>query len=267
MFEPFLGCFPFSHQKFNYKNINFVIFNNHPLKANEIALKSSYKYKHMKEKKLIIYGIGKFAEYVYYVFSEDSSYKVCGFCIESSYKNQNSIDLHGQPLVSFEELEKSFPPEEFDLFIAVGNNLIRERLFALAKSRRYTMATYVSSKATVWENLQCGENVFIDEGTMLQPFIEIGDNTILFSCSIGHHCQIGRHALLSACTLGGNVKIGSFSFLGMNSAVKENCTVGEKNFIGMGCIIAGNTSADAVYSTPVASKRNLKFEDLLKRII
>lgn len=232
-----------------------------------IFVSSHFHYHSMKEKRLVIYGIGKFAQYVSYVFAKDSPYEICGFCIESTIKSKNTSDLFGLPLVNFEKLEENFPPEEFHLFIAVGNNLIRERLFTQARNRHYSMANYISTKASVWENLQCGENVFIDEGTMLQPFVKIGDSSILFACSIGHHTSVGSHCLLSVTTTGGNVSIGDFSFIGMNSVIKQDTSIGEKNIIGMGCAIDKNTVPGAVYTTQGATKRSSSFEQVAKRFL
>ena len=60
----------------------------------------------MPKKKLIIYGTGSFAEYVSYVFENDSPYEVCGFCMESSVKNPNQHHLFGKPFA--ELLERIF---------------------------------------------------------------------------------------------------------------------------------------------------------------
>ena len=219
----------------------------------------------MSGKKLIIYGVGRYAEYANYVFDHDSPYQIEGYCIESSYSSTHNT-IGNYPVFLFEELNSIKPPDEYVLFIAVGNNLVRKRVWENAKAMGYGFVSYISSKAMYWPDLQVGDNCFIGEGSLLQPSVKIGSNSILFSSQLGHHSQVGEHALLSASVLGGNVNIGSLSFLGMNSTIKENCKVGERNFIGMGSIVSKNTPDNAVYSTPGAIKRKLKFEDLLKRM-
>ena len=219
----------------------------------------------MERKKLVIYGVGRYAEYANYVFDHDSPYQIEGFCIESTYSSAQK-NIRSYPVFPFEELSIIKPPDNHVLFIAVGDNLIRKRIWENAKTMGYDFASYISSKALYWPDLQVGNNCFIGEGSVLQPSVIIDHNSILFSSQLGHHSAVGQHTLLSACVLGGNVKVGSLSFLGMSSTIKENCTVGERNFIGMGSVISKNTPDDAVYSTPGASKRKLKFEDLLKRM-
>jgi len=221
----------------------------------------------MIKKKLVIYGIGKFADYVHYVFDQDSEYEVCGFCVESAFNTEKSHRPNGRALIDFEELENHFSPSDYHLFIAVGNNLIRERIFKMAKSKKFTLASYISTKASVWENLRYGENVFVDEGTMLQPFVKIGNNSIFFACNIGHHTSIGSHCLMSVTTTGGNVFIGDYSFVGMNTVIKQDVVVKEKNIIGMGCVIDKDTETGDVYNSKGTIKRSSSFEQVANRFL
>lgn len=209
----------------------------------------------MNNKKLIIYGIGKFAEYVGYVFENDSQYEVVGYCIEQDYLNENSFS--NKPLTNFENLTLEFPPGDFQLFIAVGNNSIRERLFQRATEMGYNLASYISSKASYWDNLKVGKNVFIDEGCVLQPFISISNNSILFTSQIGHHTSIGSHVLISGAKTGGNVTIGNHCYVGLNASIKQNVQIAENSIIGMGCLIEKDIKQSSVYSHKGTVKRNL----------
>lgn len=211
------------------------------------------------KKNLIIYGIGRFAEYAEYVFQNDSQYSVAGRCMERSFlKNLKEKKIN---IFTFEDLENFFPPNDHLLFIAVGNNVIRQRIYFTAINKGYNCVSYISSKATVWDNLKIGDNCFIGEGSVIQPFTEIGNNSILFSTRIGHHCKIGNHTLLSATLLGGNVKVGDFSFLGLHSSIQENTNIGERNIIGMGTVISKDTYPNEIYSAQPSRKRNITFED------
>ena len=44
----------------------------------------------------------------------------------------------------------------------------------------YKLASYVSSKATLLNNRQFGENCFIFEDNTIQPFVKIGNNITLW---------------------------------------------------------------------------------------
>ncbi|QED36534.1 sugar O-acyltransferase [Antarcticibacterium arcticum] len=209
----------------------------------------------MNNKKLIIYGIGKFAEYVGYVFENDSPYDVVGYCIEQDFLKEDFFA--NKPLTSFENMGEEFPPEEFLLFIAVGNNVIRQRVFQKAKEMGYKFASYISSKASHWDNLKVGTNVFIDEGCVLQPFISISNNSILFTSHIGHHTSIGSNVLISGAITGGNVTIGDNCFVGLKASIKQNVQIAANSIIGMGCIIEKNILQPSVFSHRGTVKRNL----------
>lgn len=214
----------------------------------------------MKNEKLIIYGVGKLAEYAAYVFQNDSNYDVLGFCIEQNYINSHpEID---PDIIPFENLKDRYSISEINLFIAVGNNVIRERVYRSAKEKGYNFGTYISSKASSWENLVVGENCFIGEGSIIQAFVKIGNNCILFGARLGHHTVVGDHVLLSGPTIGGNVRVGDYSFIGLNSVVLQNLEIGSKNIIGMGVAIKTSTGEGEVYSSPNFTKRKVSFDDI-----
>ncbi|NJY63960.1 acetyltransferase [Salinimicrobium sp. CDJ15-81-2] len=219
----------------------------------------------MEEKKLIIYGMGRFAEYVRYVFDQDSSYKVEGFCIERSYSNDEEFD--GLPLYVFENLEFTFSTEEIFLFIAVGENSLRQKFFEQGLKKGFSMATYVSSKAETWPNLIIGQNCFIGEGSIIQPFVRIGNNSIHFGSRIGHHSSVMDHTLLSGTTIGGNTRIGEGSYLGLNSTVQQNIHIGSKNIIGMNVSIEENTAENSVYTHKGSQKRALTYDQIAQRFL
>jgi sugar O-acyltransferase (sialic acid O-acetyltransferase NeuD family) len=212
------------------------------------------------KKNLIIYGIGKFAEYVGYVFENDSQYNVIGYCIEKELLEKNSFC--NKPLTSFESLSSEFSPADYSLFIAVGINKVRERLYNSATTMGYELASYISSKSSHWDNLETGKNVFVDEGCVLQPFITISDNTILFTSQIGHHTSIGKHALISGSKTGGNVKIGDYCYLGLNASIKQNVIIAANTIIGMGCVIENDILEPSVYTHKGTIKRDLDPEKI-----
>ncbi|MBI6117333.1 acetyltransferase [Salegentibacter maritimus] len=219
----------------------------------------------MKNEKLLIYGNGHFAEYVAYVFENDTKYELMGFCIEKDFYSGKTND--GRPVYIFEEILKETTFKDYKLFIAVGNNLIRKKIFEKAKFAGYSFANYISSKANYWPNIKLGQNIFIDEGCTIQPFVTILNNNILFASNIAHHTLINSHSLISVCTTGGNVTIGEESFIGMNTTIKQNVIIGRRNVIGMGCIIESNTPNDAVYSQKGTVKRDLSYSQVTSHFL
>lgn len=211
----------------------------------------------MSKNKVIIYGVGKFAEYVRYIFDNDSDLEVCAYCIESKYKKEEISIEDDIPLLNFDNIEESYSINDYKMIIAVGDNNIRERLFKEAKIKGYEMASYLSTKAVYWDNLNYGENVIITEDTGIQPFVSIGNNCIIIGAKIGHHSKIGNNVLMSCTFIAGNVEIGDNSFLGLNSSFKQNIKLGKHNIIGMNSLITHDTNDFEFYTGPKAVKRTI----------
>lgn len=215
------------------------------------------------QSKVIIFGIGGFAELVTAFLNKETGHSIAGYCIEKEYRKHHH-SFNRLPLVDFEKLEETHPPSDFQLFIAIGNNYVRERIFTEAKQRGYSMISHITKSVLRWDDLKVGENVLISGSSSLQPLVTVGDNTFIIGSKIGHHCNIGNHILLSCTTLGGHVTIGDYSFLGLNSAVQHKTSIAEKNIIGMGCNIERNTQKNEVYSGGKATKKRVISTEQIK---
>lgn len=218
-------------------------------------------------KKVLIYGLGKMAEFIYYSFLNDSDYEVLGFCADDSYVYSGKVGtLFGCPVLSATDAFQKYPPGSCLMHIAIGRNDAREIIFNKALSLGYEFANYVCSKANVWPDLITGQNVFIDQASNIHPYVSIGDNCILIGARIGHHSSVGSHSLLSGTSLSGNVTIGQGSFLGLNSCIKEGIRVGARNIVGAGCFIRKDTADQSlIYQSQtvqrIASSRNIVLFD------
>lgn len=199
-------------------------------------------------KKAIIFGTGPLAELVNFYLENDSSYSVEGFCKTSP----ESDTFCCKPLCNFEEIEEKFPPDEYEFFVAIGYrkmNELRKEFCEKAKSKGYTLLSYISSKATYWDKAnKIGENVFIFEDNTIQPFVEIGCGTILWSGNhIGHHSKIGAYCFIAShAVISGYCNIGDQCFLGVNATLVEGITLGKKVLIGAGTYVSKNMSNNQV---------------------
>jgi sugar O-acyltransferase (sialic acid O-acetyltransferase NeuD family) len=213
-----------------------------------------------KDRKLILIGDSAFAEVAYEYFTHDSPYEVVAFSVEQAYLQRDR--LFGLPVVPFESLERHFAPGEHHFYAALVYtqlNRLRARLYRAAKAKGYAPATYISPRAFVWPNAKLGEHCFIFENNVLQPFVRIGDNVVLWSGNhIGHHAVIGDHCFLSShVVLSGFVEVGANCFFGVNAAVGNNVQVGADCLIGAGAVVTRDLPPDQILKGPVAeaSKR------------
>lgn len=203
-----------------------------------------------KDKKLIIYGSGETAEIIADYFTHDSAYEVLAFTVDKQYLTYDKLmDL---PVVAFEDVEKNYSPDEVEIFVAASFgklNRIRSGMYKKAKGKGYKCASFVSSKAFVWHNVEIGENVFIFEENVVQYKVKIGNNVILWSGNhIGHQTIIGDNCFISShVVISGFCRIGENSFLGVNSSFNDGIDFAKDGVTGNGTVIVKNTEPGMVY--------------------
>ena len=206
-------------------------------------------------KKLVIFGAGQVAQLAHFYFTHDSEYEVVAFTVDRDHLTTHSFC--GLPVVPFEEVEQWYPPAEFCMFIGVAYgdlNKIRAFKYQQAKEKGYFLASYISSKAATWQNGQpgaprIGDNCFILENQVIQPYCTIGNNVILWSGNhIGHHSSIGDHCFLAShIVISGNVTVEPYCFIGVNATVCHNLTVGQESIIGAGALVTRNVASHSLY--------------------
>ena len=216
--------------------------------------------------KLVIVGDSLFAEIAYEYFTHDSSYEVVAFAVEAQYRKRDA--LFGLPVVDFETLTETHPPDEHSVYVAMVYtqlNRLRARLAADAKQRGYALASYVSSRAFVWRNVQLGEHVFIFEDNTLQPFVTIGDNVVLWSGNhIGHHSTIRDHVFIAShVVISGSVVVGESTFLGVNATLVNDIEIGADSWIGPDVSLTRSIPPGSVYRPPRSEKRDVTSYKLL----
>lgn len=202
-------------------------------------------------KKLVIFGTRQVAEVCSFYFQHDSPYRVVAFTVDAAFLDR--AQFRELPVVAWEELADRFSPNEHDLFVAIGYgkmNRLRADKFAAAKARGYTLARYVSSKAITWPDLRVGENSFLMEANVVQPFASIGTDTIVWCGNhIGHHARIGNHCFLAShIVVSGNVEIGDECFVGVNATLRDGIKIGPRCLIGAGALLTRDTKPGEVYA-------------------
>lgn len=202
------------------------------------------------DRPVIIFGNLRSASLAWYCLCHDSPWHVAGFTVDESYRTTSHFE--GLPLVPFEQLEAFYPPDDYRLLIPMGYqqiNGVRRARYEAAKQRGYTFVSYVSSRASVWPDLDIGENVLIYEHAIIQPFVRIGSNCIIRSgAHLSHHCQIADHAFVAAqVAMGGEGFVGEQAFIGVGAVLRDRIRIAERSFIGAGAVVIKDTEADGLY--------------------
>lgn len=224
----------------------------------------------MQKKPVVIFGIGNVAEIVDFYFREDNAYDVAAFATSTAHLQSAPIQtFKGKPVVAFEALEEHYPPDRFDMFVAVGYrdmNQFRAGIIRQAKAQHYRLVSYVCSKATFWGDTIIGENVLVLENTLLQPYVTLQDGVFIGrGNSIGHHSTIEDCAFIANhVVLCGQNRIGRRSFIGSNATVNDGINIASDNMIGAHSFIKTHTVEGDVFATAQSGKLDPRAKALMQ---
>lgn len=214
-------------------------------------------------KKVIIFGTQDFAELAHYYLKTDSDYEVVAFCVNKIYMPSQN-ELLGLPIVAFENVNEIYPPGDYNFFAPMSPtkmNKDREKVYFEIKEKGYSLISYISSKATLFQN-EIGDNCFVLENNTIQPFTKIGNNVVLWSGNhIGHHSEIKDHVMFTShVVLSGHCMVESYCTLGVNATIRDGITLKEGTFVAMGASVIKSTEAWGLYkgSPAVKSEKSTK---------
>jgi sugar O-acyltransferase (sialic acid O-acetyltransferase NeuD family) len=207
-------------------------------------------------KPVLIFGNAQTARMVAWLFQRDG-FKVAAFTVHKKYLNGSTF--YDRPQVPFEDLPELYPPDEFDFYAAVGAmkmNAFRYEIFLQATHMGYTPRSFVSSKANVFEGLQIPKHCRIGDGSLIQPFVHLGDNTVLAGgVLISHDTVIGDNTFIAAgAVIGGGVTIHKNCFIGTGAVVRSKLEIGERTVVGAGVTLLESTQPGSVYMNTGAQK-------------
>jgi sugar O-acyltransferase (sialic acid O-acetyltransferase NeuD family) len=202
------------------------------------------------KKPLVIFGSGDIAQLALFYFSRDSVYEVVAFTVDADYLTNTTFC--GLPVFAFEEITKQYSPDQADFFIALSYsklNTVRKEKYVAVKAKGYQLASFISSHAIILTDNCIGENCFIFENNIIQPFVTIGNNVTLWSGNhIGHHSTIKDHCFIAShVVVSGGVEIGEQCFIGVNATLRDHIKIGERCVVGAGALLLADAAPEGVY--------------------
>ncbi len=161
--------------------------------------------------------------------------EICGFLDDNpdlQRKRFRGVTVLG-PLSLLEETDHD------RVFVAIGDNRVRAKIFERLTESGDKMATAVHPSAVVSEDAEIGPGTLIGPNVSVNTGSRIGRNVILnTACGVDHDCRIGDHSHLGpGVHLGGHVRIGEGALLGVGSVVIPGCSIGAWSVIGAGSAV------------------------------
>lgn len=213
---------------------------------------------------VVIFSTSDFAREVRVYFDRQTPHTVVAFTVHRAYVNSPQVD--GLPVVPFEGLPESHPPESFSMFVAAGyrgTNQLRATICEQSREAGYELITFVSPDAT-YLGEPPGDNVMIAPGSVVQPFAKVGSGTIVCAfTNVGHHATVGRYVYIGphVCMMGRSI-VGDNCFVGAGARIRNSVSVGARSVIGAGSMIMKDAAEDSVYSVPGTPPREILSSEL-----
>ena len=129
--------------------------------------------------KLIVFGTGQIAEVAANYIKEDKNVELIAFTVEKKFLKQKTFLNY--PVVPFEDLINTYNPKENLLFAPLSYknmNAHRIRIFKKGKALGYKFYSFIHKNCVNYSK-SIGENCFILENNVIQPFCVIEDNCII----------------------------------------------------------------------------------------
>ena len=148
---------------------------------------------------------------------------------------------------------REWQPEESEVFAcAIANPRIKEKITKNLKKKGAKFDSIIHPKVLIGEFNKIGEGVVMYPNARLTVNINMGDFVTLLSSSIGHDVRIGDFSTISShCGINGKTKLGKRVFMGTNSTIVSERTVGDDVYIGAGSVVIRNIkSCTKVFGNP-----------------
>lgn len=217
---------------------------------------------------IVLFGAGQIAEVAKVYIDRHGTDRIVGFTVDAEYAHSDSF--HGLPLVPWEELERRFPPREVKILGPLSfrrmNEFRRDRhLEGLA--RGYEFASFIHPNSHIYTD-EIGDNCFILENNVIQPFVKIGRGVMMWSGNhVGHHVTIGDYCFFaSQVGIAGASIIGERCYLAGKAGVEMGVTIGAGSYIGSATVNRRNLPENSVVPA-VASKVAPFSAERMKRLV
>lgn len=214
---------------------------------------------------LIIVGAGGHARSIIDVVESGSEYRIRGLL--DSKKHRGDKVFGYEVLGAENDLNELLPEASFELFIAIGDNFQRHRVYQEINTRiaNVKFATLIHSHAYVSQRANVGSGAVVMAGAVVNAGCQIGDGTIINThATVDHDGRISRFSSLAPnASLGGCVSIGERSAVGLGANIIHNIEIGQDVCVGAGALVLNSVKQNGVvlYGAPSKVVRQRQPDD------
>ncbi|ANU27541.1 acetyltransferase [Planococcus versutus] len=139
--------------------------------------------------------------------------------------------------------------DEWDVFVAIGNNSIREKVQEKLEAQNANIPVLIHPNAVIGEEVEISEGTVVMAGVVINCSTKIGKCCIINTGStVDHDNLIGDYVHISpGANLAGTVKIGKSTWIGIGSSVNNNLNISKDIIIGAGATVINDLNDSGVY--------------------
>ena len=138
--------------------------------------------------------------------------------------------------------------DEADFIVAIGDNLIREKVQTDLEEKGLSIATLIHPNATIGRDVKIEVGTVVMAGVVINSSTKIGKGCIINTAySIDHDNVIEDYVHISpGANLAGTIKVGKKSWIGIGAVIIQGITIGENTTIGAGSVAIQDLSGDCI---------------------
>ena len=186
-------------------------------------------------KNIVMFGANDLGRLLKFYLEDDHDPRsVAAFTMDCAYIQKDVFE--GLPVVPFDEVQDKYPPESYEIMIAVGNsrmNDVRKKVFLECKEKGYTVASYYHSSCSIHSH-EIGEGNILLENCLVYPYAKIGRGNLMWDhVLISHDCTVGDFNTFSSyADLCGYVSIGNNGYFGKHCIINEHSQIADYTLVG-----------------------------------
>lgn len=197
-----------------------------------------------EKRKLLIIGAGGHGKVAADAAADMGKWESIGFLDDNpGLSSSLSLPVLGKSTEAFRYLE------EYDIFVGIGNNRIRETMLTKLKEADACIPVIIHPEAVIGREVVIGEGSVILAGAVINCSTRIGRGCIVNTgATIDHDNVLEDYVHVSpGAHTGGTVCIGSCTWLGIGSTVNNNTTVAGNCIIGAGAAVIKDILEEGTY--------------------
>jgi len=197
-----------------------------------------------KRRRLLIIGASGHGRVVAEIAQKtDRWHQVCFLDDDSSKSISLGIEIIGQTADAFSYISES------DLFVAIGNNGVRENLHNRLEAVGANIPTLIHPDAVIGSRVEIGTGTAVMAGAIINCCSKIGKGCIINTGStLDHDNVLADFVHISpGAHLAGTVTVGTRTWLGIGSIVSNNIKIACDCIVGAGSVVVKDISEVGVY--------------------